>query len=64
MCLTEYDEQRHLDNVRREGREEGREEGVLALIRTLKKLNQSMDFIVRCIMDEFGLSEFEAKKYL
>ena len=50
MILTEYDEKKHLRNVRREGREEGQEQ-INSLYERLMESNR-MDDVVRAIKDK------------
>ena len=46
------------------GLEKGIEKGITALVKTLKELNKNNDFIISKIMENFSLSEQDAKKYL
>ena len=38
--------------------------GINALVKTLKSMNVSNDFIVDRLVEEFGLSQNNAKKYV
>lgn len=76
MCLYEYDEEKHMEMERKEhyargladGRAEGREEavahGIHVLINHCRKLKQTDMEILQVLMEEYELSEEEAKKFL
>ena len=57
-----------LEDIKNEGISEGISQGVEigihALVKTLKSMDASGDFIVDRIVEEFGLSENNAKKYV
>ena len=78
MCLYEYDEEKHMEMERREhyergladgekrGKREGKREeairGMQILVKQCQKLNQSNETITQILMDEYNISEQEAKK--
>ena len=64
MCITEYNEKAFVSGIHEEGRQQGIQQGIAALVKTLRRLKQSDDDIVKNIMEEFGLSEKDAKSYL
>ncbi len=68
MCLYEYDEEKHMEMERREHYERGKQEekrrGIQILIKQCRKLNQSDEVIVQVIMDEYEMTEQEAKELL
>ena len=53
-----------LEDIKNEGISQGVEIGIHALVKTLKSMDASGDFIVDRIVEEFGLSENNAKKYV
>ena len=44
--------------------EKGIEKGIIGLVETLKELGQTNEFIVNKIMEKFGLTESQAKKFV
>lgn len=80
MCLYEYDEEKHIEMERKEhyarglsdgiskGISQGKQEEVLHGIRILvnqyRKLNQPESDIIQALMENYGLPEKEAQKYL
>lgn len=53
-----------LEKGMKEGMKEGMEKGKIVLVKTLKELDKSKEFIVEKLMENFSLTETEAKKYL
>ena len=53
-----------LEKGMKEGMKEGMEKGKIVLVKTLKELGKSKEFIVEKLMENFSLTETEAKKYL
>lgn len=60
VCITEFDEKAFVNGIR----EEGRREAIHVLVESLKELEQSNEYILNKLMDKFGLSEEEARRYL
>lgn len=53
-----------LEDIKQEGISRGIEMGINALVKTLKSMDVSNDFIVDRIVEEFGLSQNNAEKYV
>lgn len=53
-----------LEAGRKEGLEAGRAEGISVLVNSLKAAKQTNAFILDCLMQNYALSESEAKKYI
>lgn len=53
-----------IDKIESRSLEKGISQGIQVLVKTLKELGQENDFIIQKIMENFSLSEDEAKKYL
>ena len=80
MCLYEYDEEKHMEMERREhyergkteGKREGKKEGkreealrgIQILIKQCRRLNEPDEAIVQVLMEEYQITEKEAKAYL
>ena len=76
MCLYEYDEEKHMEMERREhyergfsegikqGECSGEQRGIQILIKQCRRLNQPDEAIVQVLMDEYEMTEQEAKKLL
>lgn len=52
------------DGVEQKGIQKGIAKGIVALVETLRELNQTDDTIIEKIVDKFSMTEEEAKKYL
>lgn len=64
MCLTEYDEELHMETVRREGWEEGHQAGekrghMEAVVGNLRKLTTNLELTEEEAMDALEIPEKE-----
>ena len=57
-------DQENIEKGRKLGRAEGRAEGIVVLVNSLKEAKQSTAFILDRLMQGYGLSETDAKKYI
>ncbi|MBQ8318058.1 MAG: hypothetical protein IJX85_06945 [Lachnospiraceae bacterium] len=68
MSIFEYDEKLHEETMKEIGREEGRAEerttGINKLVSSLRKLNTSDNDIILALIEQYELSDSEAKGYL
>ncbi len=64
MLLAENQEINALDLIRRAERKEGRKEGISGTVASLRKHGIDDETIVSDIIEQYGLTEDEAKKYL
>ena len=46
------------------GIQQGMQQGITKLVKSLLELNHSNDTIIRVLMEQYGLTEAEANKYL
>lgn len=64
MSIFEYNEEEHMEIVRREGYEEGREEGITAFIKDKLEDEVPADRIVVKLMKHYHLKEEEAREWI
>ena len=65
MCnLSEVFIERATKEGLEKGMAQGMAQGMRALVNTLKELDQSNTYIIKKLMQEFGVSEEEAKTYV
>ena len=61
---TEIGLSRGMEQGIQQGLEQGLEQGIKALVSSLRKLNQSNDFILSEIIEKFNVTEEKAMKHL
>ena len=64
MLLTEYDEAKHFQKIKEEGREEGLSQGISVFIREKIDAGVEPDIINQKLQDYFALSPEKAQSYI
>ena len=64
VSIYEYDEEKHLLNVKEEGRQEGLLEGIRVLIDFCREMSFSREDSEVKVAEKFGLEQTEAKAYI